>query len=283
MIFMPNNGRELRIRGKIAQWIAQARDVAIPMASQFNPDFIRQIYGLITYATKLQIKLQACRNFTGMRKKSVFYIVFFTLLVVGFYFVLRQIIPGYGVRTFQVLNQVRPFSFTDQEGKTVTEQTVQGKVYVAEYFFTSCTGICPILNGNMKTIYEKFRNEPGFVILSHTCDPETDSVARLKRYADSLKVDNSRWLFLTGSKESLYNAARVSYLLDDPTNNLKQSINDQFLHTQFFALVDKNGKVRKKIYDGLKKDELKELEGDIAVLLKEPAGNTRFVNNLFTR
>jgi protein SCO1 len=215
-----------------------------------------------------------------MSRKAKFYIVFFTVLVVGFFFVLKAVIPGYGEKKFQVLNQIKPFTFTSQDGKMISERNVEGKVYVAEYFFTSCTGICPILNDNMKTIYEKFKNEPDFLILSHTCDPETDSVARLKQYADSLKVDNSKWLFLTGSKESLYNAARVSYLLDDPKNNM-ENIKDQFLHTQFFALVDRNGKVRKKIYDGLKKDELKELEKDIAVLLKEPATETRFSNNLF--
>jgi protein SCO1 len=215
-----------------------------------------------------------------MSKKAKFYIVFFTVLVVGFFFVLRAVIPGYGEKKFQVLNQVKPFTFTSQDGKLISERNVEGKVYVAEYFFTSCTGICPILNSNMKNIYEKFKTEADFLILSHTCDPETDSVARLKQYADSLQVDNSKWLFLTGTKESLYNAARVSYLLDDPKNNM-ENIKDQFLHTQFFALVDRNGKVRKKIYDGLKKNELKELEKDIAVLLKEPATETRFSNNLF--
>jgi len=215
-----------------------------------------------------------------MSKKGIFYLVFFTVLVVGFFFVLKAVIPGYGDKKFQVLNQVKPFTFISQDGKLISERNVEGKVYVAEYFFTSCTGICPILNYNMKNIYEKYRNEPDFLILSHTCDPETDSVSRLKQYADSLKVDNNKWLFLTGSKENLYNAARVSYLLDDPKNNL-QNIKDQFLHTQFFALVDRNGQVRKKIYDGLKKNELKELEEDIAVLLKEPATKTRFSNNLF--
>jgi protein SCO1 len=215
-----------------------------------------------------------------MSKKAKFYIIFFTVLVVGFFFVLKAVIPGYGERKFQVLNQVKPFTFTSQDGKLISERNVEGKVYVAEYFFTSCTGICPILNDNMKNIYEKYRNEPDFLILSHTCDPETDSVARLKQYADSLKVDQTKWIFLTGTKESLYNAARVSYLLDDPKNNM-ENIKDQFLHTQFFALVDRNGKVRKKIYDGLKKNELKELEKDIAVLLKEPATETRFSNNLF--
>ena len=215
-----------------------------------------------------------------MSRKSIFYIVFFIALAVGFYFTLTKIIPGYGDVRFQVLNDVRPFTFTNQDGKLISERDVKGKVYVAEYFFTTCTGICPILNNNMKQIYEKFKDEPDFLILSHTCNPETDSVGRLKAYADSLGVNTSKWVFLTGKKDSLYHAARVSYLLDDPKNNL-ENINDQFLHTQFFALVDKNGQVRKKIYDGLKKNELTELEKDIRVLLKEPVSGKRFANNLF--
>lgn len=201
--------------------------------------------------------------------------------MVAFYFTLKQIIPGYADEKFQVLNTVKPFNFTNQEGNNISERDVEGKVYVAEYFFTTCTGICPILNTNMKTIYEKYETEPGFMILSHTCDPANDSVGRLKQYADSLQVDPAKWVFLTGSKDSLYNAARVSYLLDDPKNNM-ENIDEQFLHTQFFALVDKNGRVRKKIYDGLKKSELRELEKDIAVLLKEPAGQTTPVKKLFT-
>jgi protein SCO1/2 len=135
------------------------------------------------------------------------------------------------------------------------------------------------MNTNLRPIHEAFAAESRFVIVSHTCDPETDSSARLKVYADSLKVDTKRWWFLTGRKDSLYNIARNSYLLDDPKNNL-QSIEDQFLHTQFFALVDKNGQVR-KIYDGLKKTELDELKKDIKGLLEEPVDQTRFRNNLF--
>lgn len=131
----------------------------------------------------------------------------------------------------------------------------------------------------MKKIYEAYKAEPDFLILSHTCDPANDHPARLKQYADSLQVNTEKWIFLTGRKDSLYNTARRSYLLDDPKNN-DQNIDEQFLHTQFFALVDKNGNVRKKIYDGLKKEEMEELEKDIAVLLKEPT-QKRFVNNTF--
>ena len=215
-----------------------------------------------------------------MSKKSLFYLGFFILLVVGFYFAMTAVIPGYGDRKFQVLNNVKPFSFTNQDGNNITQDDVRGKVYVAEYFFTTCQSICPIMNTNMHSIYEQYKNEHEFMILSHTVDPENDSIARLRWYADSLKVETGKWVFLTGSKDSLYNAARTSYLLDDPKNN-NTNIEEQFLHTQFFALVDKNGQVRKKIYDGLKKEELEELKKDIAVLLKEPKSQVRFVNNLF--
>jgi protein SCO1/2 len=217
-----------------------------------------------------------------MSKRSIILTVFFVVLVFGFYFTLTRVIPGYGDEKFQILNYVKPFSFVNQDGKTVTEQDVAGKVYVAEFFFTTCESICPIMNRNMKKIYEVYKNEPDFVILSHTCDPDKDSVGRLRQYADSLQVNTAKWWFLTGKKDSLYNAARSSYLLDDPKNN-SISIEEQFLHTQFFALVDKNGQVRRKIYDGLKKDELAELEKDIDVLLKEPPSRARFVNNLFSK
>lgn len=215
-----------------------------------------------------------------MRKKWIFYVVFFALLIVGFYFTLVRIIPGYGDKKFPSLNFVQPFTFTNQDGDLVTQQDVLGKVYVAEYFFTTCPSICPKMNTNMKKIYEKYKDEPDFLILSHTSDPDNDDPLRLKQYADSMNVNTKKWLFLTGRKDSLYNAARVSYLLDDPKNNA-HDINQQFLHTQFFALVDKNGNVRKKIYDGLLKEELEELEKDISVLLKEPT-QKRFVNNAFS-
>ena len=214
-----------------------------------------------------------------MKKKTIFYIVFFTVLVAGFLVALTQVIPGFGEVKLPVLSYVKPFSFTSQDGQTITQNNVTGKVYVAEYFFTTCKGICPKMNTNMKTIYETFKGEKDFIILSHTVDPKTDTVARMKRYADSLGVTGNSWLFLTGKKDSLYYAARLSYLLDDPKNN-NDKIENQFIHTQFFALVDKEGRVR-KIYDGLKKDELDELKKDIPALLSEKPSSVTFVNSLF--
>lgn len=204
---------------------------------------------------------------------------FFILLFVGFYFALGQILPGFGSPVLPVLNYVPSFSFQDQEGKVITQKDLVGKVYVAEYFFTTCRGICPKLNNNMKKIVADFANEPDIRFCSYTVDPETDSVARMKHYADSLGADPQKWFFLTGRKDSLYHLARSGYLLDDPKNNAI-NINEQFLHTQFLALVDKGGRVR-KIYDGLKKDELNELEKDINTLLKEKPATPRFANSLF--
>lgn len=220
-----------------------------------------------------------CSEIPGMSKKRLYYILFFAALAVGFYYVMTLVIPGYGDVKMPVLSYVQPFRFENQDKKIVTDQDLDGKVYVAEYFFTTCPNICPMMNNNMKKVYEKYKNEEGFIILSHTCNPETDSAARLKYYADSMQVDTRRWWFLTGRKDSLYNTARMSYLLDDPKNNL-QKIEDQFMHTQFFALVDKSGQVR-RIYDGLKQKEVDKLIDDIPVLLKEPKSRKRFSNNLF--
>jgi protein SCO1 len=215
-----------------------------------------------------------------MNKKRILWLaLFFVALFVGFYFALGQIIPGFGSPELPVLSNVPSFSFTDQEGKVITEKDLTGKVYVAEYFFTTCRGICPKLNTNMKKLVADFAGEPDIRFCSYTVDPQTDSVARMKHYADSLGADPQKWFFLTGRKDSLYHLARTGYLLDDPKNNAI-NIDDQFLHTQFLALVDKGGRVR-KIYDGLKKDELDELEKDIAILLKEKASAPRFANGLF--
>ena len=202
-----------------------------------------------------------------MRKKQIFYLVFFGGLVIAFFVVLLVVIPGFAKPRFPAIGTMQPFSFTNQDGKAITDKNVEGKVVAVEYFFTTCTGICPRLNNNMRKVYDEFKNENDFLILSHTCDPDTDSVARLKRYSDSMNVNTDRWQFLTGKKDSLYFMARESYKIDDPANN-PQNIEDDFLHTQFIALVNKGGEVV-KIYDGLKQSEMKEMTSEIKKLLKD--------------
>ena len=129
------------------------------------------------------------------------------------------------------------------------------------------------MNNNLKEVYEQFKNRPDFMILSHTCDPDNDSVPKMKRYADSMQVNTQKWEFLTGRKDSLYKMARYSYGIDDPKNSVND-IKDDFIHTQFVALVDKNGVVRGQVYDTLKKEEIEKLKHDIEQLLNEPTSGT---------
>lgn len=202
-----------------------------------------------------------------MSKKQLFYLGFFIVLAAGFYFVLTKLIPDFGKKKSPPISYVRPFAFTNQDGKIITEKSMSGKVYVAEYFFTTCKTICPLMNRNMKLVYDALKDEPDFFILSHTSMPETDSVSQLKKYADSMGIRTDKWMFLTGRKDSLYTTARISYTIDNPANNLK-SIDDDFIHTQFFALVDRNGDVR-KIYDGLKESEVRRLIKDAKKLFND--------------
>ena len=202
-----------------------------------------------------------------MSTKTKLYLLFFTVLLLTFYYFVFRGTDNWKVK-MPILNYVQPFSFTNQDGVAVTDKNLLNKITVVEYFFTTCKGICPKLNTNMKQVYEIYKNEPDFQILSHTCNPDTDSVSVLKHYSDSLQVNTEKWIFLTGRKDSLYQMARGSYLLDDPKNNVEK-IEDQFIHTQFFALVDRQGKVRGKIYDGLKVLEVEQLKQDISKLLKE--------------
>ena len=237
-----------------------------------------------------------------MGKRVLFYGSFFVVLIVAFlYFVYKD--EDLSRSLLPVLNaDVQNFSFTNQDGKPVTENNVEGKVYVAEYFFTTCKGICPIMNANMRRVFDKYKDEPNFLILSHTCMPETDSVPLLKAYEakmingnlkknqdGSYKIEydsttnhkpqttNPNWYFVTGDKAALYKMARQSYMIDNNKPDSTQTLADQFIHTQFFALVDNQRRLR-GIYDGLNEEEMQKLLKDIKGLLKEKITTKRFMN-----
>lgn len=212
------------------------------------------------------------------KRKLLFYSLFFLVVVFGFWFFLFRGTDNWKSK-LPVLSYVKPFSFINQSGDSVSQATTAGKVYLANYFFATCRGICPRMNGNVKKLYEQYKGNKDLLFLSHTCQPENDSVPQLKHYADSIGADGRQWQFLTGDKLSLYSMARESYHIDDPKNNVG-SINDQFLHSQFIALVDRSGQVR-GVYDGLKEKEISQLKADIDDLLKESAG-TVFVNGIFS-
>ncbi len=215
-----------------------------------------------------------------MKNKLIIYLVFFTALMAVFlYFVFR------GTDNWKskspVLGYVKDFQFVNSNGEAVSNDIMKGKVCVVNFFFTACRGVCPRMNGELMKIYNDYKDNPDFLIISHTCDPERDSVVQLKHYADSLKIDTKKWIFLTGRKDSLYTAAKVSYMLDDPNNKLEK-IEDEFLHTQFMALVDKNGKLRSQVFDALKKNEVQMLRDNIDKLLKEKQQNSGLSGGMFS-
>lgn len=215
-----------------------------------------------------------------MSKKLLGYLGFFVVLIISFYFFAFK---GTDILTKSTLDKrgfVQPFSFPNQDGVMFTNADMLGKVCVVNYFFTSCKGICPKMNNNMKKVYEAFKNNPEFLIVSHSCDPDNDSVPKMKHYSDSLKVDNKKWVFLTGRKDSLYKMARFSYGIDDP-KNVVANIKDDFIHTQFFALIDKNGMVLGGVYDGLKDNEIEKLKTDVKKLLNEKVTKGNFANGIF--
>jgi protein SCO1/2 len=163
---------------------------------------------------------------------------------------------------------VGAFSFTNQDGKTITEKNVEGKIYVVEYFFTSCKNICPKLNENMSKVYNEFRGQTDIAILSHTVNPETDSAAQLKAYSLKFDADPNQWMFLTGSKHDLYDMAVNDYLVAAVDDTSKKEILPDFVHTKYCVLVDKEKHVR-GTYDGTDMEAIKKLIADIKVLRKE--------------
>ncbi|MBV8254875.1 MAG: SCO family protein [Chitinophaga sp.] len=208
-----------------------------------------------------------------MSGKTKGLIIFFVVLSVAFLGYAGYVIKGergtfLGVEKLPILgapgHTVPGFSFTDQTGKTRTQEDVKGKIYVSEYFFTTCTGICPKMNANMEKVYAKYKDNPNFLILSHTVDPEHDSVPVLKAYAAKHGADDKNWWFLTGDKKDLYRLARQGYLVDDGT----PSGDEDFVHTQWFALVDKQGQIR-GLYEGTKEKDVYKLIADIDRLMGE--------------
>lgn len=153
------------------------------------------------------------------------------------------------------------FDFINQDGLQVTEKNVENKVSVVEYFFTSCPSICPAMNRNLKTVYEKFKDDTSFVILSHTVDPERDSFSVLKSYAKKYDAATPRWQFLTGNKDELYTAASRDYLLA-----VEDSSNANFIHTQYVALLDKKRRIR-GFYDMSEEQNIAKIDRDIKTLL----------------
>ncbi len=164
------------------------------------------------------------------------------------------------------LHSVGNFNFVNQNGAQITEETTNGKVYLTNFFFTSCGSICPKMIRNMEYVQNELENEQDVLFLSHSVMPSVDSVEKLKTYTENFNVDSNRWHFLTGDKAEIYEMARKDYFAEEEPGYNKDST--EFLHTEHFVLVDQNRNLR-GIYNGTIELEMDRIIDDIQLLLKE--------------
>lgn len=164
------------------------------------------------------------------------------------------------------IHRVEPFRLTDQDGRTVTERDVEGKIYVASFFFTRCQQLCPVLGSGLGRVQAAFQNDPGVLLLSHSVAPRADSVAELRRWAHAHGAHHATWRLLTGDAAQIARLARRSYFveLSDTTGNTAGTL----LHTETLVLVDAHRRVR-GMYDGTLKYDVAQLIADIRTLQRE--------------
>jgi protein SCO1/2 len=164
-----------------------------------------------------------------------------------------------------VYHSIADFAFVNQVGDTIRKQDMAGKIYVADFFFTTCPTICPVMKKEMLRVYEQFKGEPNFRILSHSIDPTHDTQAVLKDYAEKLGVpDATTWNFLTGDQEKIFEIGQTSYLTTTMADDMEPG---GFLHSGAFLLVDQQGRIR-GVYDGTKTEQVDRLLADIPKLLR---------------
>jgi protein SCO1/2 len=197
-------------------------------------------------------------------------IVFLSAVTWG-YFIITENVPGelklpvYGQRNDDsTYHKIVSFSLTDQDGREVTEENFENKIYVADFFFTTCPGICPIMSDQLVRVAEKYKDNDQVLLLSHTVKPEEDSVPVLKAYAKEHHADSSKWYFVTGPKHEINALAEKSYLV----GGTEGVSDDEFVHTQFFALIVMEKRSR-GFYDGTDSADVSKLLEDIDILLSE--------------
>ena len=178
-------------------------------------------------------------------------------------------LPIFGEREMNgkdtIYHTIARFQFVDQDSALISNATFKDKIYVADFFFTSCRTICPIMKTQMLRVYEATQEMPDVLLLSHSIDPEYDTVALLHDFANRLGVESKRWHFVTGVKDSIFKIAQTSYFataLEDKTEP------DGRIHSGAFLLIDKLGRIRGK-YDGTKEEDVNRLIADIKILRNE--------------
>lgn len=166
----------------------------------------------------------------------------------------------------KINHTIANFSMTDQYNKTITQNDIEGKIHVANFFFTSCGSICPKMTNNLIAVQEFMKNEKDILLFSYSVTPWKDSVPVLKSFAKEYKITSPNWHLLTGKKEEIYELARKSYFAEENIGFSKDTT--EFLHTEHILLVDKNKKIR-GIYNATLELEIQQLIKDISTLKKE--------------
>ena len=207
----------------------------------------------------------------------LFFIIFGAIAVSGFVWVLtpKQILPVYqpamidpklvdeSIQFVKKYHTIAPFTMTNQNGQTITEKDYENKVYVADFFFTTCPSICPIMTKNMFSLQEKLKTKyPEVKLLSYSVTPEIDTIEQLKRYAVENKVDDKIWNLVTGDKKEIYTLARKSYLVVQNDGNGGPH---DMIHTENFVLIDEENRIR-GYYDGTDINEMDRLITEIGML-----------------
>lgn len=165
------------------------------------------------------------------------------------------------------LHTINPFSFTDHNGQPFSDQTVSGKIYLVNFFFTHCGSICPKMMRNMEKLEKDLLGYPDVLFVSHTVTPWIDTAEVLKKYSENYEVIDSRWFLVTGPKAEVYDLARRSYFVEEEPGFVKDS--SEFLHTEHVVLIDRNRHIR-GIYNGTLELEMERAKEDVLLLLNEP-------------
>lgn len=180
-----------------------------------------------------------------------------------------KVINGQTV-TDTVYQTIPPFKFINQYGDSISDKNLDGKIYVADFFFTSCPSICPVMQRNMLNVYNAFKSGSDVKIISYTIDPKYDSVPVLKKYADKLGITGNMWWLLQGKKDDTYRLAEKNYLVAVSKDT---TVAGGYVHQGYFVLIDKEKRVRGS-YDGTNQEQVAQLIADIKILQKEPVPET---------
>lgn len=209
-----------------------------------------------------------------MNKNKSYIGISFIVLIFGIYFI-PKILSKFQKSDLVEVGVAPSFELTNQDGKTITNDFYKGKVYVVEFFFTTCPTICPIMNRNMVEIQNEFYGNPKFGIASISIDPKTDTVEQLKKYAEGIGAKHYNWQFLRADGDYVYNLAEKEFKLNA---GVDANAPGGFYHSGSFALIDKEGKIRTRkdeygnpmvFYDGLSQEGVKMIKEDIKKLIEE--------------